>query len=223
MTNADGSVVEEDLDYYPYGGIVAGSLDNVPQNYKFNGKERDAESGLDNFGARYNASTLGRFMTPDWAARPTTVPYAVFGDPQSLNLYGYVRNDPVSRADADGDSAAGNAGCGQQGGLPCGGDTSTPLVPSNDQNQAQTAQNQIAQLEEPEREKERPEEREERALEPLEATTPAGTSPAPVDPVLARHSESDIQAVRNGADFVIPSWHQRFGRRTYSTALRPAG
>ena len=126
VTNADGSVVEEDLDYYPYGGIVAGSLDNVPQNYKFNGKERDAESGLDNFGARDNASTLGRFMTPDWAARPTTVPYAVFGDPQSLNLYGYVRNDPVSRADADGHSAAGNAGCGQQGGLPCGGDTSTP-------------------------------------------------------------------------------------------------
>jgi hypothetical protein len=36
-------------------------------------------------------------MTPDWDPRPTTVPYAVFGDPQSLNLYGYVRNDPVSR------------------------------------------------------------------------------------------------------------------------------
>ncbi len=45
------------------------------------------------------ASTMGRFMTPDWAARATAVPYAVFGDPQSLNLYGYVRNDPVSRAD----------------------------------------------------------------------------------------------------------------------------
>ena len=70
--------------------------------YKFTGKERDNESGLDNFGARYDSSNLGRFMTPDWAARPTTVPYAVFGDPQSLNLYGYVRNDPVSRADADG-------------------------------------------------------------------------------------------------------------------------
>src|ERR1700676_5298766 len=41
-------------------------------------------------------------MTPDWAARQTTVPYAVFGDPQSLNLYAYVRNDPVARADADG-------------------------------------------------------------------------------------------------------------------------
>lgn len=44
-------------------------------------------------------------MTPDWAARPTAVPYAVFADPQSLNLYGYVRNDPASRADLDGHAA----------------------------------------------------------------------------------------------------------------------
>jgi RHS repeat-associated protein len=79
----------EESDYYPYGGEIAvsGSDSN---RYKFTGKERDAESGLDYFGARYNASTLGRFMTPDWAARPTTVPYAVFGDPQSLNLYAYA-------------------------------------------------------------------------------------------------------------------------------------
>jgi len=33
--------------------------------HKFTGKERDMESGLDNFGARYDASTMGRFMTPD--------------------------------------------------------------------------------------------------------------------------------------------------------------
>jgi RHS repeat-associated protein len=76
-----------------------------PNAYKFTGKERDAESGLDNFGARYDASSLGRFMTPDWAAKPTTVPYALFGDPQTLNLYAYVRNNPVSRADLDGHCA----------------------------------------------------------------------------------------------------------------------
>jgi RHS repeat-associated protein len=71
-------------------------------SHKFTGKERDSESGLDDFGARYFASTQGRFLSPDWAARPTAVPYAVFGDPQSLNLYTYVRNDPVTQADADG-------------------------------------------------------------------------------------------------------------------------
>ena len=102
VTSANGSTLEENLDYYPYGGLAPTSTDTVPQNYKFNGKERDAESGLDEFGARYYAPMIGRFMTPDWAARPTAVPYAVFGDPQSLNLYGFVRNDPVSRADADG-------------------------------------------------------------------------------------------------------------------------
>ena len=44
-------------------------------HYKFTGKERDSESGLDNFGARYNSSSLGRFMSPDWSAAPMGVPY----------------------------------------------------------------------------------------------------------------------------------------------------
>jgi RHS repeat-associated protein len=66
------------------------------------GKERDPESGLDDFGARYYASNLGRFMSPDWAAKPVTVPYASFGDPQTLNLYAYVENAPLNQVDADG-------------------------------------------------------------------------------------------------------------------------
>ena len=61
--------------------------------FKFTGKERDAESGLDMFGARYYGSSMGRFMTPDWAAKPTAVPYAHYGNPQSLNLYSYVPKD----------------------------------------------------------------------------------------------------------------------------------
>jgi RHS repeat-associated protein len=101
VTNANGSTILKESDYYPYGGEIS-IISGDSNRYKFSGKERDSESNLDNFGARYNASNLGRFMTPDGAARPTAVPYAVFGDPQSLNLYGYVRNDPVSRADLDG-------------------------------------------------------------------------------------------------------------------------
>jgi RHS repeat-associated protein len=68
----------------------------------FTGKERDAESGNDYFGARYYASSMGRFMSPDWAAKIMPVPYAVLDDPQSLNLYAYVRNNPLTRFDADG-------------------------------------------------------------------------------------------------------------------------
>jgi len=68
----------------------------------FTGKERDSESGLDQFGARYYANAMGRFMTPDWAAKPISVPYADFGNPQSLNLYSYVKNNPTTTRDADG-------------------------------------------------------------------------------------------------------------------------
>jgi RHS repeat-associated protein len=71
-------------------------------NYKFTGKERDTESGLDEFGARYYSSSIGRFMIPDWAAKPTSVPYANFGNPQSLNLYSYVQNNPTTTRDPDG-------------------------------------------------------------------------------------------------------------------------
>ena len=67
-----------------------------PSPMHFTGKERDSESGLDMFGARYYGSSLGRFMTPDWAAKPITVPYANFGNPQSLNLYSYVTNNPLT-------------------------------------------------------------------------------------------------------------------------------
>ncbi len=83
--------------YYPYGGLFA-TVGSDPNRYKFTGKERDSESGLDMFGARYFGSSLGRFMTPDWAAKPTNVPYASFGNPQSLNLYSYVNNNPTTTA-----------------------------------------------------------------------------------------------------------------------------
>jgi RHS repeat-associated protein len=103
MIAAANGWIEQESEYYPYGGerLIQGSDSNV---YKFTGKERDSETGLDYFGARYYASNTGRFLTPDWAARPTAIPYAVFGDPQSLNLYVYVRNDPISRLDPDGHS-----------------------------------------------------------------------------------------------------------------------
>jgi RHS repeat-associated protein len=68
----------------------------------FTGKERDTESGNDYFGARYYASSMGRFMSPDWSAKVTPVPYAKLSDPQSLNLYAYVGNNPMTRFDPDG-------------------------------------------------------------------------------------------------------------------------
>ena len=91
--------------------MYEGSYQHASFAYKFTGKERDSESGLDNFGARYMSSQYGRFMTPDWSAKPEGVPYAKLDNPQSLNLYAYVLNNPVSRMDPDGhiDCSGGNA------------------------------------------------------------------------------------------------------------------
>jgi RHS repeat-associated protein len=100
VTSASGGIVRES-DYVPYGGeVVISGTD--PNRYKFTGKERDPESGLDDFDARFYSSPFGRFVTPDWEAKPTDVPYANFGNPQSLNLYSYVQNNPTTVGDPDG-------------------------------------------------------------------------------------------------------------------------
>lgn len=61
--------------------------------------------GLDYFGARYYDSGLGRFLTPDWSATPEATPYADLSNPQSLNLYSYVLNNPMTVKDPDGHCA----------------------------------------------------------------------------------------------------------------------
>ena len=86
--------------FMPFGGELPDG--STAMHYKFTGKERDAESGLDYFGARYYASSMGRWMSPDWSAKAEPVPYSKLGDPQTLNLYGYLTNNPLSRTDPDG-------------------------------------------------------------------------------------------------------------------------
>ena len=86
----------------PFG---EGSSTPDPSPLHSTGKERDSETGLDYFGARHYASTMGRFMTPDLddlSDDPGPAPYADFRDPQTLNLYSYVRNNPLNRIDPDG-------------------------------------------------------------------------------------------------------------------------
>jgi RHS repeat-associated protein len=99
ITDSLGNIKSES-DYYPWGGELQ-FVNNDSNHYKFTGKERD-ETGLDYFGARYYSNGLARFITPDWAAKAVDVPYAEFSDPQSLNLYTYVRNIPTVKVDPDG-------------------------------------------------------------------------------------------------------------------------
>jgi RHS repeat-associated protein len=65
-------------------------------------RERDTESNLDDFGARYYSNTFGRWMSPDYSDAPVPVPYADLTNPQSLNLYALVRGNPETFADLDG-------------------------------------------------------------------------------------------------------------------------
>jgi RHS repeat-associated protein len=100
ITDSAGNI-KEDEDFYPWGGELQ-FVNNDSNHFKFGGHERDAESGLDYFGARYYGNWIGRFLTPDWAGKATAVPYADFSNPQTLNLYAYVGGNPSSKADING-------------------------------------------------------------------------------------------------------------------------
>jgi RHS repeat-associated protein len=62
---------------------------------KFTGKERDGESGLDYFLARYYSSAQGRFTSVD----PLFLELRRLRDPQQLNLYAYTRGNPLKFVD----------------------------------------------------------------------------------------------------------------------------
>jgi RHS repeat-associated protein len=63
---------------------------------QFTGKERDAETGLDYFGARYYSGAQGRFTSPDSSS------FASLRFPQAWNLYAYVLNNPLKFNDPSG-------------------------------------------------------------------------------------------------------------------------
>ena len=77
---------------------ISGTLYDGRIGSRYTGKERDQESGLDYFGARYYGSSMGRFMSPD----PSQLHFADPTNPQSLNLYAYVVNNPLGYIDPDG-------------------------------------------------------------------------------------------------------------------------
>jgi RHS repeat-associated protein len=90
-----------DADFYPFGGERA-VTDTGVIKFKFEGKERDTETGDDDFGARYYNSRIGRWLSSDWSSVPVPVPYANLTNPQTLNLYAMVSDNPESFADLDG-------------------------------------------------------------------------------------------------------------------------
>jgi len=89
-----------DSDFYPFGGEI-NYVNSCPQNYKFTGRERDTETQLDYFGARYYSSSYGRFLSPDLVQLKADR----LVNPQRINLYAYALNNPLSFIDPDGNNA----------------------------------------------------------------------------------------------------------------------
>ncbi len=95
VTNQAGAVIERH-DYLPFGEEV--NPPGTSNTRKFTGKERDAETGLDYFGARYYSSRTARFTTID----PVYTWRENLADPQRWNRYAYARNNPLRYVDPDG-------------------------------------------------------------------------------------------------------------------------
>jgi RHS repeat-associated protein len=96
-------------DYFPFGEEIGASVGGrtIQQGYvsgadrlrqRFTGQQRDEETGLDYFGARYYVSTQGRFSSVD----PVMLTAARLYDPQRINLYSYCRNNPLVFIDPTG-------------------------------------------------------------------------------------------------------------------------
>lgn len=95
-------------DYLPFGEEVMAGVagrtsaqgyvtDSVRQ--QFTSKERDDETGLDYFGARYHSNLQGRFTSVD----PIKLKSSRLYDPQRINLYNYCRANPLKYIDPDGE------------------------------------------------------------------------------------------------------------------------
>jgi RHS repeat-associated protein len=89
-------------DYLPFGEELPAGYGNrtscfasTDNKLKFTGKERDVETGLDYFLARYYSGAQGRFLSPDIAG-------PALANPQTLNKYQYTLNNPLRYVDSNG-------------------------------------------------------------------------------------------------------------------------
>jgi RHS repeat-associated protein len=102
VTNATGTTIEQEIDHRPFGeeSMIVNTI--TGQDFRFMGKEHDPETSYDFFGARFYNSMSGRWLSPDWTNSPSPVPYATLLNPQTLNLYAFVQNNPATNIELDG-------------------------------------------------------------------------------------------------------------------------
>ncbi len=91
LTNSGGSVSEE-TSYDPWGVVKSGG---GKSKFQYTGQEKDSETGLNYYNARYYSSDMRRFTQPDLVVKNVY-------EPQTLNSYSYVQNNPVKYTDPSG-------------------------------------------------------------------------------------------------------------------------
>lgn len=93
QTLSESGAVQSAMDYYAFGGTFSSYVvGSTVDKYKFTGKERDTETGLDYFGARYFDSKVGHWMSVDPLAEKCP----------GLSPYNYCLNNPLKLSDPDG-------------------------------------------------------------------------------------------------------------------------
>lgn len=105
VTLNDNGTIVNSQEYYPFGETSFGSYGK--KRYQYVGKERDEESGLYYYGARYYAPWIARFISCD----PLSAKYA------QLSPYNYSDNNPINDYDIDGMQNNNSEGS-EQGGTP---------------------------------------------------------------------------------------------------------
>ncbi len=118
VSKSDGTTVWES-DYYPFGELYRNINNQKPNNRRLIGKEKDQETGLTYFGARYHDEALARFGSVDpigpvdpWTSQTD---YAYLTNPQRLNRYVYGMNNPYRYVDPDGRVSVGQLETGNLG------------------------------------------------------------------------------------------------------------
>jgi len=100
LTDGTGNSCEE-LAYLPFGQPRSDFESNgVRENYLFTEKEKDLETGLNYFEARFQVPTLGRFASVDPLAE--SLPASWLSDPQKFSSYDYGKNNPLRYRDPSG-------------------------------------------------------------------------------------------------------------------------
>ncbi len=100
LTDGSGKVVSGSVQrFFPFGKTRTGQPVLLPTDRNFTGQSLDANTGLLYYGnagyGRYYDPALGRFVQPDPVVSD-------FADPQALNRYSYVRNNPLRYTDPSG-------------------------------------------------------------------------------------------------------------------------